>query len=95
LNLNLRSYASAARSRSYFPLWLSQIISNFSDWLHNIALVVLVFEMTGQGTAIAVLVAAEIIPVLGLGPIAGVVIDRFSRKSVLIGSDLARAALVV
>jgi MFS family permease len=91
----LRSYVDVARSRSYFPLWLAQLGSNFGDTLHYIALVVLVFEMTGRGTAVAVLVAAEIVPVLLLGPIAGVVIDRFDRKTVLIGSDLARAALAL
>lgn len=42
----------------------------------------------------ALLVAAEVVPVLLLGPVAGVVIDCFSRKVVLIGSDLGRAALV-
>ena len=39
--------------------------------------------------------AAEILPVLFLGPVAGVVIDRFNRKAVLIGSDLVRALLVL
>jgi len=91
----LHSYVNVARSPSYFPLWLSQLISNFGDTLHYIALVVLVFELTGRGAAVALLVAAEIVPVLLLAPVAGVVIDRFSRKSVLIGSDLVRAALVV
>lgn len=43
----------------------------------------------------AILVAAEVIPVLLFGPVAGVVIDRFSRKSVLIGADLVRAGLVL
>lgn len=89
----IRSYAGVARSRSFFPLWLSQLVSNFGDTLHYIALVVLVFEMTGRGTAVALLVAAEIVPVLLLAPVAGVVIDRFDRKTVLIGSDLFRAAL--
>lgn len=89
-----RSYAGVIRSPSYFPLWLGQLISNFGDTLHYIALVVLVFRLTGQGVAVAVLVAAEVLPVLLLGPIAGVIIDRFSRKRVLIGSDLIRAALV-
>src|SRR5207237_3853782 len=60
-----------------------------------IALVVLVFQITGQGIAVAGLVAAEILPVLMLGPIAGVVIDRFSRKSVFIGADLFRAGLAM
>lgn len=95
LGRTMHSYADVTRSPSYFPLWLSQLASNFGDTLHYIALVVLVFEITGQGTAVAVLVAAEIIPVLLLGPIAGVVIDRLDRKTVLIGSDLFRTVLAL
>lgn len=90
-----RSYADVARSPSYFPLWLSQVVSSLGDTLHYIALVVLVYQLTGQGTAVAILVAAEIIPVLLIGPIAGVIIDRLDRKAVLIGADLVRAALVL
>jgi MFS family permease len=89
------SYAGVVRSRSYFPLWLGQLLSSFGDTLHYIALVVLVFELTGRGLAVAGVVVAEVVPVLLLGPVAGVVIDRFSRKAVLIGADLARAALVL
>ncbi|MGI8477180.1 MAG: MFS transporter, partial [Thermomicrobiales bacterium] len=91
----MRSYAGVVRGRSYFPLWLSQLVSNFGDTLPYIALVVLVFQITGRGAAVAVLVAAEIVPILLLGPLAGVVIDRFSRKGVLIGADVFRAALVI
>lgn len=90
----LRSYVDVARSPAYFPLWLGQLVSNFGDTLHYIALVVLVFELTGRGAAVALLVAVEIVPVLLLGPLAGVVIDRFDRKAVLIGADLFRAGLV-
>ncbi len=83
------------RSRTYFPLWLSQLLSAFGDTLHYVAIIVLVFQMTGRGLAVVGLVVAEILPVLLLGPIAGVVIDRFSRKGVLIGSDLVRAGLAL
>ena len=89
------SYAGVVRSRAYFPLWLGQLLSNFGDTLHYIALVVLVFRLTGQGLAVAGVVAAEVVPVLLLAPVAGVVIDRFSRKAVLIGADLFRALLVL
>lgn len=89
------AYGSVVRSRRYFPLWLGQLISNFGDTLHYIALVVLVFQITGRGVAVAGLVAAEVIPVLLLGPVAGVIIDRFSRKRVLIVADLVRAALAL
>jgi len=90
-----QSYLDVARSPSYFPLWLSQLVSSFGDTLHYIALVVLVFQLTGQGVAVSILVAAEVVPVLLLGPVAGVFIDRFNRKAVLIGADLIRAALVL
>jgi MFS family permease len=91
----IRSYGAVARSPSYFPLWLSQLVSNLGDTLHYIALVVLVYQLTGRGVAVAILVAAEVIPILLLGPVAGVVIDRFNRKTVLIGADILRAALAL
>src|SRR5688572_14085690 len=89
------AYGGVIRSQSYFPLWLAQLLSSFGDTLHYIALVVLVFQLTGQGVAVVGLVAAEIVPVLLLGPVAGVIIDRFNRKAVLIGADLFRAVLVL
>src|SRR5947207_11345990 len=91
----LAAYRDVVRSRAYFPLWLGQLLSNFGDTLHYIALVVLVFRLSGQGLAVAGVVAAEVVPILLLGPVAGVVIDRFSRKAVLIGADLCRAALAL
>jgi len=91
----VRAYGRVIRSRSYFPLWLGQLFSNFGDTLHYIAVVVLVFQVTGQGVAVAGLVAAEVIPVLALGPVAGVIIDRISRKAVLVGADVSRAGLVL
>lgn len=91
----LAAYGRVARSPSYSPLWLGQLVSSFGDTLHYIALVILVLQLTGQGLAVAALVAAEVVPTLLLGPVAGVVIDRFSRKTVLIGADLFRAVLVL
>jgi MFS family permease len=89
------AYVDVVRSGSYFPLWLAQLLSSFGDTLHYIALVVLVFQLTGEGMAVAGLAAVEIVPVLLLAPVAGVIIDRFNRRSVLIGADLFRAALML
>ena len=89
------AYGDVIRSPSYAPLWLGQLLSSFGDTLHYIALVVLVFQLTGEGIAVAGLAVAEIVPILVLGPIAGVLIDRMSRKAVLVGADLFRAILVL
>lgn len=89
------AYGDVIRSPSYAPLWLGQLLSSFGDTLHDIALVVLVFQLTGEGIAVAGLAVAEIVPILVLGPIVGVLIDRMSRKAVLVGADLFRAILVL
>jgi MFS family permease len=83
------------RSPRYFPLWLGQIVSNLGDMLNYVALVVLVFRLSHSGLAVSALVVTEIVPTLLLGPVAGVLIDRFDRKRLLIAVDLARAGLVV
>jgi len=88
-------YLRVIRGPRYFPLWLGQIISNLGDTLNYVALVVLVFRLSQSGVAVSALVLAEIVPTLALGPIAGVVIDRFDRRRLLIVVDSVRALLVL
>ena len=85
-----RAYARVVASPTYVPLRSGQLTSNFADTLRSIALVVLVFQLTGQGFRVAGVAADEVVPVLVPGPVAGVVIDRFSRRLVLIAADLFR-----
>jgi MFS family permease len=91
----LVEYGRLIRNRRYFPLWLGQLISNLGDTLHYIALIVWVYERTGSSLAVSGAVFFEVVPVILLAPVAGIVIDRFSRKAVLITSDLLRAWLVL
>lgn len=91
----LTGYGRLIRNRRYFPLWLGQLVSNLGDTLHYIALVVWVYERTGSSFAVAGTVFFEVVPVVLLAPIAGVVIDRFPRKLVLVVSDVVRALLVL
>ncbi len=75
-------------------LFAAHAISRAGDAFNTVALVVLVFELTGSGTGVAGTVAFEVLPVLAFGPIAGMLVDRRSRRSVMIAADLARALLV-
>ncbi|MBF6612387.1 MAG: MFS transporter [Chloroflexi bacterium] len=88
-------YTKIITSRAYFPLWLGQLVSNFGDTLNYIALVVLVYQLSGSGVAVSLTVLFEIVPLLLLAPIAGIVIDRFPRKTILVASDLVRGGLVL
>ncbi len=79
--------------RDYRRLFLAQTISRSGDTVAAIALVVLVFQLTGSGLGVSGVVLAEILPVLLLSPIAGPLIDRLPRVQVMIAADLWRVAL--
>lgn len=75
-------------------VFLAHAISRAGDAFNTVALVVLVFSLTGSGLGVATTVVFEVVPVILLGPVAGVLADRYPRRSVMIGADLLRAALV-
>ena len=72
-------------------LFAAQAVSRAGDVFNTVALVVLVFDLTGSGIGVAGVVVFEVVPVLLFGPIAGLLSDRFPRRSVMIVADLARA----
>jgi len=74
-------------------LFLAHAISRAGDAFNTVALVVLVFRLTASGIGVAGTVAFEILPILLLGPIAGLAADRYPRRRVMVLADLARAGL--
>lgn len=75
-------------------LFAAHAVSRAGDAFNTVALVVLVFELTGTGAGVAGTIAFEVVPVLLFGPVAGVVVDRSPRRSVMIAADVLRAGLV-
>lgn len=65
-------------------LWLATLVSKLGDWIGFIALNIYVFDMTKSATALAGVLAVQAVPSLLLGPFAGVIIDRFSRRRIMI-----------
>lgn len=83
------------RLREYRLLFSGQCVSNLGDWLDFIALAVLIAYVWEMGpSALAALSIAIAIPWVFVSPFAGVLVDRWPKKRVLIGSDLLRAAIV-
>ena len=86
---------SLLRRRPEFRrLFVAHTVSRAGDAFNTVALVVLVFRLTGSGRGVATTVAFEVAPVLLFGPVAGIVADRFPRRRVMIAADLVRAAVV-
>src|SRR6266536_1419682 len=85
--------AAVLGKRAYRRLWLAQTVSRWGDAFATVALVVLVFRLTGSGLGVTGAVIAEILPVLLLAPVAGVVVDRLPRVRVMVAADLWRMGL--
>jgi MFS family permease len=83
------------RNRNFRRLWLGQVVSQLGDWLDYVALLTLLLELTGSGTTVAAMLVARFLPTFFVGPLAGVVVDRFDRKRVMIAADLCRGAAVL
>jgi MFS family permease len=92
----MTDYLSFLRLRPAFrSLWLAQVISLTGDWFNTIASVIIVNRYAASGLAVGGLFIARALPPFLLGPLAGVVADRFDRRNVLILSDILRAGIVL
>ncbi|HKG13762.1 MAG TPA: MFS transporter [Pyrinomonadaceae bacterium] len=79
-------------------LWAGQVVSEVGDWLNNIAVHALVIQLAGAsgvGLAVALYAIARHLPLFLFGPVAGVVVDRVSRRRVMIAADITRAGLAL
>jgi MFS family permease len=76
-------------------LWLAQLLSVTGDQLARVALTVLVYDRTRSALLAAVTYAVTIIPIFAGGILLSGLADRLPRRTVMIGCDAARAALVL
>jgi len=83
------------RNRDFRNLWLGQVVSQMGDWFDTIALYTIILKLTGSGRNIGLLMVARFVPSFVFGPISGVLADRFSRRTIMILSDLLRALVVL
>ncbi len=81
----------------FMRLWFVQVVSATGDWLGFLAIVVAA-QRVGGGTpeaAVTFVMMARIVPGLFLAPLAGVLVDRWNRKRLMIVCDLSRAATML
>jgi len=86
---------SVFRKRDFRLLWSAQLVSTIGTALTDLAAGILVFQATGSALSVAFMFMATAIPTLVVGLIAGVFVDRYDRRRIMVISDLLRAAIVV
>jgi MFS transporter, DHA3 family, macrolide efflux protein len=81
--------------RDFRLLWFAYLISEFGNSLTTFALIILVNNLTGSTASVASMALAVVIPQVIFGLIAGVFVDRWNTKRVMIVSDFVRGILVL
>jgi dTMP kinase len=79
----------------FSKLIVAQTVSSFGDWVGFVAVAALVNSKGGAAGAYAVagVMVARMLPAILFGPLAGTFVDRFNRKTLMMGADIARGAL--
>ncbi|MEJ5202150.1 MAG: MFS transporter [Anaerolineales bacterium] len=88
-------YKRLFSNTNFLLLWLGHLIAYIGDYFILLAVPIVVERLTGSTLMVGLSVISEAIPMLMLGPVAGVFIDRWNRKRIMIMSCVVRAMLVL
>ena len=83
------------RIPSYRNLFAGQAISDIGDGITLLLLLLVINELTGSTAALALMAIAEAVPHFTVGLVAGVYVDRWNRRTVMLAADLLRAGIVL
>lgn len=75
--------------RGFTIIWLGQLVSMLGTGMTTFALSFYIFEKTGQATALTIAIFCFFFPSIVLSPLAGALVDRWNRKTVIILTDLS------
>jgi dTMP kinase len=87
------TYVTLLKNRNFRRFFLAQFVSSLGDWIGVIAIAVFADNIGGP-TAVGTVMIARVLPGFVVGPLAGVVADRWDRKRTMVYSDIARGLLI-
>jgi hypothetical protein len=93
-------FAPVLKNRNFLALWSGQVFSQLADKVYLVLMIALIasrFQDTNQTISgwVSVLMIAFTIPAVLFGSVAGVFVDRWSKKAVLVSTNILRGILVL
>ena len=87
------SFFTLLRNGNFLRFFLAQAVSSLGDWVGVIAIAILAQDIKGE-TGVGIVLMARVIPGFFVGPIAGVLVDRWDRKRIMVLADVFRALII-
>ncbi|MBI5358344.1 MFS transporter [Candidatus Amesbacteria bacterium] len=88
------NFSKLLENRNFIKLWLSQILSQITINLMTFIILTRIFEATKSNVAVSLLWIASSLPALFFGPFSGAIVDNFSRRKMMIVTNIAQAVSV-
>lgn len=83
------------RNPALVRLLFGEFVSSIGDWLYLVAIMVVVYQVTGDPVVLGIVGAARLLPFVVLAVPAGIAADRFDRRRILLTTDILRGLLML
>ena len=83
------------RNRNFSLLWTGELVSTIGSALTSLAASIYIYRLTGSALSVGLMLMATAAPSLLVGLFAGVFVDRYDRKKIMITADILRAILIL
>ncbi len=83
-----------SHNRNFVLLFLGRMVSRVGDSLYSLGITWFILDLTGAGTTMSLYLAVGMVTYLLMGPLAGVLVDRWDRVRIIYGTDLLRGLLI-
>jgi len=83
------------KQRDFQLIWYAQVAAQLADKFLMFSLIILAYHLSQGSTPVAITLLAYTVPAVGIAPLAGVLADRFDRKTIMVTTNLVRAVLIM
>lgn len=91
----VKNFTTLKEEKEYKKLFSAGVINGVGDWFSQIAILTLLLILTDSGLAVGLTLSIKLLPYLIFGPIGGALADRYSRKKIMIVTDIIRALFIL
>jgi MFS family permease len=90
-----RYFGLLRANRNFRRVWLAQLVSEIGDWFYSLAVYDLLLQLTSSSEAVSWAIILQTLPWFLMTPLAGPIVDRFSRRRLMILADIVRGFVVL